>query len=190
MSTQKSSNIKKRNWAMVLYPESAPSDWKDILSKTGLQFAISPLHDKDFNPTGEIKKAHYHVILCYSGPTSFNVVKSLCDSLSQPHPQALEQVKGYFRYFSHKDNPEKAQYDESDIQCCNGFNILDYADLTKSEIVQIKIRLQTLIRELGLVEYSHFMDYLLDNELFTEYDIASSNTYFFEKYLSSRRNSL
>lgn len=43
-------NIKKRNWAFVLYPESAPADWREQLQKTGLQCAISPLHDKDMNP--------------------------------------------------------------------------------------------------------------------------------------------
>ena len=66
-------NVKKRNWAFVLYPESAPKDWKEQLSKTGLEGAISPLHDKDVNPTGEPKKAHYHIIICYPGPTTFNV---------------------------------------------------------------------------------------------------------------------
>ena len=45
---------KKRYWAFVLYPESAPSDWKDILQSTGLVCAISPYHDKDINPDGPL----------------------------------------------------------------------------------------------------------------------------------------
>ena len=53
-------NVKKRNWAFVVYPESAPEDWIEQLQKTGLQCAVSPLHDKDTDPTGEPKKAHYH----------------------------------------------------------------------------------------------------------------------------------
>ena len=88
-------NIKKRNWAFVLYPESAPADWREQLQKTGLQCAISPLHDKDMNPDNTPKKPHYHVILTYSGPTSYNVVKALTDGFNQPIPQALEQVRGY-----------------------------------------------------------------------------------------------
>ena len=39
-------NVKKRNWAFVLYPESAPENWREELQKTGLQCAISPLHDR------------------------------------------------------------------------------------------------------------------------------------------------
>ena len=93
----KGSNVKKRNWAFLVYPESAPVDWQEILQKTGLQCAISPLHDMDLDPTGEPKKAHYHVIACYSGPTSYNVVKSLTDALQCPIPQPLEQVRGYYR---------------------------------------------------------------------------------------------
>lgn len=179
---------KKRNWAFVLYPESAPPDWVEKLQKTGLQCAISPLHDKDVNPTGEPKKAHYHVILAYSGPTSYNVVSDLTSSLNATIPQALEQVKGYYRYLTHKDNPEKYQYDERDIQSINGFSILDFADLTRSEIVKIKLALQGYIRESGILEYSDLMDALMDNNMFDYYDVASSNTYFFDKYLTSRRN--
>lgn len=175
---------------MVLYPESAPNDWREILTQTGLQCAVSPLHDKDLNPTGEPKKAHYHIIMCYSGPTSFNVVKALCDDLKQPIPQALEQVRGYYRYLTHKDNPEKYQYSEEEITTVNGFNISDYVDLTKSEVTEIKKRLQMLIRNMNFIEYSDFMDYLQDNDLSVEYDIASNNTYFFEKYITSRRNKL
>lgn len=181
-------NVKKRNWAFVVYPESLPEDWKNILRETGLQCAISPLHDKDLDPTGETKKPHYHVIACYSGPTSYNVVKTLTDRLNAPGPQALEQVRGYYRYLTHKDNPEKAQYAENEIETINGFNILDYVEMTKSEVLTIKRELQTLIRSADILEYSDFMDLLQDSEMNEQYDVASCNTYFFEKYISSRRN--
>lgn len=186
--TVKKSNVKKRNWAFVLYPESAPVNWIEILQQTGLQCVISPLHDKDLDPTGEPKKPHYHIILCYSGPTSFNVVKALCDSLNQPIPQALEQVRGYYRYLTHKDNPEKYQYSDEDIQPLNGFNISDFVELSKSEILEIKKKLQELIRTEHIIEYSDFMDYLLDNGMSLEYEVGSNNTYFFEKYIASKRN--
>ena len=183
-------NVKKRNWAFVLYPESAPDDWIEQLRQTGLQCAISPLHDKDIDPTGEPKKAHYHIILCYSGPTSFNVVRQLTERLNQPIPQALEQVRGYYRYLTHKDNPEKYQYSDDDIKTLNGFNISDFVELSKSEVLEIKRKLQNLIREINILEYSDFMDFLLDNEMSLEYEVGSNNTYFFEKYISSRRNKL
>ena len=182
-------NVKKRNWAFVLYPESAPENWKGELQQTGLQCAISPLHDRDMNPDNTPKKPHYHVILVYSGPTSYNVVKALTDKLNQPIPQALEQVRGYYRYLTHKDNPEKAQYSETEIRTINGFNIADFSELTRSEITQIKKNLQVLIRQNDMVEYAQLMDFLQDSEMNVEYEVASNNTLFFDRYIGSRRNS-
>lgn len=181
--------VKKRNWAFVLYPESAPSDWKDILIQTGLPFAVSPLHDKDINPDGELKKAHFHVIVCYAGPTTYSCVKSITDRLNQPIPQYLEQVKGYYRYFTHKDNPEKFQYDDHDIVTYNGFNIFDFAEMTRGEVLQILKNLQILIIEEHFYEYCDLCDYLLENCMMTEYDVVTSHTYFFDKYIASRRHS-
>jgi hypothetical protein len=177
-------NVKKRNWAFVLYPESAPENWREELQKTGLQCAISPLHDRDMNPDSTPKKAHYHVILTYSGPTSYNVVKALTDGFNQPIPQALEQVRGYYRYLTHKDNPEKAQYDERDIKTINGFNIADFSELTRSEITQIKKTLQALIRQYDIIEYAQLMDFLQDEEMNVEYEVASNNTLFFDRYIA------
>lgn len=192
MPKEKSSggNVKKRNWCFLVYPDSAPDNWRELLQKTGLQFTVSPLHDKDVNPDLTLKKSHYHVIVVYSGPTSFNVVRSLTSRLNAPIPQPLEQIRGYYRYFSHKDNPEKAQYDEHDITTGNGFSISDFVELSKGEITHYKKSLQKLIRDADILEYSDFMDLLQDSDMDNEYEIASNNTYFFEKYISSRRNKL
>lgn len=179
---------KKRNWTAVCYPESLPENWLDILRQTGLQIAISPLHDKDVEADGETpKKPHYHLILIYGGPTSFNVVEKVTKALNAPIPKALEAVRGMYRYFTHKDNPEKYQYDEKDIRCLNGFSIMDFVELTKSEVTKIKKSLQQLIREKDFHEYSTFVDYVLDELSDEEYEVASNHTYFFDKYLSSRR---
>lgn len=182
-------NTKKRNWAFVLYPESAPKDWREQLKISGLMAAISPLHDKDVNPTGEPKKAHYHILLVYSGPTTYNAVAKFTASFNATIPQALESVRGMYRYFSHKDNPEKYQYDERDIINVNGFNIADLVELSKSEVNEIKKSILMLIRELAFVEYADLVDFLIDNEMWVEYDVAINNTFFFNSYIASRRHS-
>ena len=180
--------IKKRNWTFLLYPESAPENWREQIKISGLMAAISPLHDKDVNPTGEAKKAHYHILLVYSGPTTYNAVSKFTASLNATVPQALESVRGMYRYFSHKDNPEKFQYNEKDIQSLNGFNIADLVELTKSEVNELKARILKLIRDVGIVEYSSLIDFLIDNEMLPEYDVAINNTFFFNTYICSRRN--
>lgn len=182
-------NVKKRNWTFILYPESAPGDWLQQIKLSGLMCAISPLHDKDLNPTGEAKKAHYHILLVYSGPTTYNSVAKFTASLNATIPQPLESVKGMYRYFSHKDNPEKYQYNEDDIVTVNGFNIADLVELTKSEVNEIKARVLRLIREIDIIEYADLVDFLTDNEMLVEYDVAVNNTFFFNSYIASRRNS-
>ena len=148
------------------------------------------MHDKDLNPDGEPKKPHYHVILCYQGPTSFNVVQKLTkDTLNGTIPQALEQVRGMYRYFTHKDNPEKAQYDEKDIKFINGFNIRDFVELTSSEITELKKKVMYLIREHNLDEYCDLIDTLMQDEsLADELEVAMNNTLLFDRFLSSRRH--
>lgn len=180
--------MKKRYWAFVLYPESAPENWKEILQQTGLSICVSPLHDKDINPTGEPKKAHYHIILCYSGPTTFKCVKSITDSLNQPIPIALEQVRGYFRYLTHKDNPEKYQYNEKDITTINDFDIDNYNDLSVSQIKTIMVDIQKIIRDHDILEYCDLLDFLLDSELFSYLDVAQNHTILFNTYITSLRN--
>lgn len=180
--------VKKRNWTFVLYPESAPKDWREQIKLSGLMAAVSPLHDKDINPTGEAKKAHYHILLVYSGPTTYNAVAKFTASLNATVPQALESVRGMYRYFSHKDNPEKYQYNEADIAAINGFNIADLIELTKSEVNEIKMNILKLVRDVDITEYSGLVDFLIDNEMTTEYDVAINNTLFFNTYITSRRH--
>lgn len=180
---------KKRNWACVVYPESLPENWLEILRLSGLQVAISPLHDKDTEADGITpKKPHYHVILIYSGPTSFNVVKNLTDELNAPIPVALEAVRGYYRYLTHKDNPEKFQYDEKEIRCLNGFSILDFVELTKTEVLKIKQNLLFIIKSKKITEYADFVDFVMKELSESEFDVATSHTFFFDKYITSYRN--
>lgn len=188
-STNNKQNVKKRNWTFVGYPDSLPPNWIELLQKTGLQCAISPLHFKDLNPDGELKKAHYHIILCYSGPTAYSVVSRLTQNIfNATIPQPLEQVRGMYRYFSHKDNPDKAQYDEKDIKFINGFNIRDFVELTSSEVTEIKKKVMRFIREHDLDEYSDLIDMLMkDENLSDELEIAMNNTLLFDRFLTSRR---
>lgn len=185
--SSKNANLKKRNWTFLVYPESAPEDWRDTLMQTGLPFAVSPLHEFDVEPTGEIKKAHYHIILCYPGPTTYSNVLSICDSLSQPIPKPLESVRGMYRYFTHKDNPDKYQYDEKDITTFNSFNILDFVDMTRSEINAIKFRLTALIKENNFTEYKDFINFVMSEGNAEEFDVASSHTLYFNSYIRSNR---
>lgn len=189
-----SKNVKKRNWWFVLYPESAPKDWREQLAMTGLRCAISPLHDKDIFDDGEHKglpkKPHYHVILCYDGPQTYNAVLTLTNKqLGQPIPQPLDSIRGAYRYLTHDDYPDKAQYSKADIETLNGFDIRDYVELTKTEVDKILGLIQDFIRDNGIVEYSDLLDNLRDagESMQDWHSIAMSHTMMLTSYLRSRR---
>lgn len=185
----KKNQVKKRNWAGVIYTDSAPSDWIELLKLKGLPFAISPLHNKDIETNGEekkVKKEHYHIILCFGSPTTFNNVKSIFEELNQPIPIPLESVKGYYRYFTHKDNAEKFQYNEKDIQLFNGFNVDDI--LNSFEVFQSLKEIQKIINDNEIIEYCTLLDFLITLEDSTLWNVASSHTLFLNTYITSKRH--
>ena len=123
-----------------------------------------------------------------SSLTSYTVVKAITDNLGQPIPQALESVRGYYRYLTHMDNPDKAQYSDNDIQHLNGFNILDFAELTKSEVAAMVLTITKLIRERLIMEYSDLIYHLIDAGMYGELEIASNRTIYFDALIRSQRN--
>lgn len=181
---------KKRNWAFVVYPESLPTDWLEILRLSGLQIAVSPLHDADLNADVSEKKPHYHIIAIYGSPTTYNNVLNFTKKLNGTIPIPLEQVRGYYRYLTHEDNPEKAQYDKSDIKLLNGFNISDFTELTKSEVMKLRNEIFQIICDNDLTEYCHLIDLLrLDDRIGRPelLEVATNHTILFNAYLKSRR---
>lgn len=187
-SSNKKKDVKKRLWTIVLYPESAPENWREDIKQSGIVFAVSPLHDRDINADGTPKKPHHHLILAYSGPTTYNNVKSFCDELNQPVPKPLESVRGMYRYFTHEENPEKAQYDKELIERYNGFSLANFCELMRGEVLEIKKRVFRLIAEANITEYSDLVYLLLDNEMFDELDVVTSNTMLFNTIITSRRH--
>ena len=118
--------IKGRNWAFVVYPDSLPSNWEEIIVETGLPMVFSPLHDKDINPTGEVKKAHYHVIYISDGPCYFKSALTFMQLVKGVMLEPVHHLRGSVRYHIHIDNPEKAQYSQDDIKCLAGFDYEDF----------------------------------------------------------------
>lgn len=181
--------LKGRNWAFVVYPESLPKNYEEIITETGLPMAFSPLHDKDINPTGESKKAHYHVICYYENPTTQKSVKeNVTDKLNGTIPIKLESMTGMYRYHIHLDNPEKAQYNDKDRTFYNGFDTSKVESLTFFEIDKTLRELQNFIESNDITEYRSLCKVLLDSDMFQSWTIARTNTVFLNTYLASRRN--
>lgn len=180
--------VKSRYWVFITYPESLPDDWQSILQQPGCPVAVSPLHNMDVDPTGELKKPHYHNLICYAGPTTFKNVKRLTDKLNAPIPQYVSNVKGAYLYLIHRNNPEKFQYSESDILCLNGFVPSDYISLTSSEEDELYSSIEDFIIHKGIFEYWDLV-FLLRMEGLADYlSFVRRHTMYFNALLRSRFN--
>lgn len=180
---------KERYWTFIVYKENK-NDWRKYLQETGVQIAISPLHDKDINEGGEKKKAHYHIVMCFSGPTTYKRVATICEEIGATIPKRVMSLIGIIRYLTHKDNPEKAQYKEEEITTINGLDIKEINGLTTTMIELYKRNILTLCRELEIKEYKELCDYMLDNKQYDYLEIISKNTIFFNAYLKSSNYSI
>ena len=178
--------LKKRYWATIIYPESVKSNFIELLKSTHLPIAISPLHNLDYDDNGILKKEHYHLLACFNGPvTEHNFKTTVVDLIGAVGCEPISNVRGYFKYLTHANESDKAQYNDKDIVLLNGFNLLDFSEPTRSESAKVKIAIIKLIRDNQFRYYSHLIDYLIDNELFDYFDIASNESYFFANYIKS-----
>lgn len=180
------SDLKRRNWTFVLYDDSCAKDWEEYLISTGVPFAYA-YHDLDFTEVGEIKKPHYHVMICFDGPTTYTTMQDHAKRVGAANDvtQPVGSVRGMIRYFCHKDNPDKHQYPEDIIQCRNGFDPKDYFNLTVSQQKALKRQVINYIRENDITQYADLVDTLYDSEQDDMGDIASQNTFFFTQYIKS-----
>ena len=185
MVNQKNKIVKGRDWTFIVYPESAPSNWRDTLNKTHLRWIESPLHDKDVNADGEVKKEHWHILLSYDGPVGLSAVKKITDELNCPAPQKIASGKGVVRYMIHMDNPEKFQYSKSEIIGHNGADVESYFELTATNKLIIMKDIIRYIYENEVDNYSDFLMHCIeyDDDWF---DIAiNSNTLAINKMIDA-----
>jgi len=179
--------VKKRNWAIVVYPDSLPEDWVKRLRDTHLPCAISPLHDADSGKGGEHLKPHYHILLVWDGPVCESAPLEVAAALNAPpHVEHVKSLKGYYEYLWHKNEPEKVHYNEADVVRLNGFDVP--TERTAREVFALTESIQNYIRETGIREYGDLLDALLDAGLRAEWEVATCKTILFTAYIRSHRH--
>lgn len=178
-----------RNWTIVLYPESAPENWRDILSDLHIEAVISPLHDKDINATGEIKKPHYHVLFLFSGPKSYEQLLDIISPFNCPIPERCHNTKAMVRYMAHLDNPDKAQYSVSDITSYGGVDVAELLRPSSSERYTMIKDMIEFVKKNNVREFQDLIDYAMFNEFETWFPLLCDNSSFMiNQYIKSVRH--
>lgn len=183
MSAKKDTRV--RNYATVVYPESVVDNWIDILSDLHIPIFISPLHDKDINPTGEPKKAHYHVVFMFEGKKSVEQIKAITDEIRAVGQEPISSIRGYARYLCHLDNPDKAQYSTEDVMCLSGADYSAVIGLPTDKYKAIREMMQ-FCKEYNIYSYADLLD-LAAEEHFDWFRVLCDNgTVVIKEYLKSR----
>lgn len=182
---QKKSNPgRTRNYVTVVYPESAPNNWKEILADECVPAFISPLHDSDYNADGEVKKAHYHVMVMFDGVKSESQAKELFDKIGGVGLQKVNSTRGYARYLCHLDNPEKAQYNQSDIIQLGGADYISVIGLTSDKYQAVREIIE-FCKQNEIICYADLLEYsALNNESWFRV-LCDNGTVVVSQYLKS-----
>lgn len=179
---------RSNKWAFLIYEESAPTNYRDILEHMHIPYILSPWHDQDVDQlTGEIKKSHKHGALFFDSLKSYSQVSELIQhQLKAPnHIEIIMSPKGMFDYFIHASNPDKTPYDINDIESGCGFDLNQF--LLEQNQSQIFNDIIDMIEEQNLTEFQslvisarqHYPTFL---------NLIIQRSYFFAKYLDSRRH--
>ena len=181
-------NIRSNKWTFLLYQESAPENYLEILEEMHVPFVLSPCHDKDVNKeTGEFKKAHRHGALYFDSLKSYTQVSDLLTKkLNTPaHVEPVMSPKGMYDYFTHAQNPEKTLYDINDIESGCGFELDKFLiSNNNDEFLSMVI---DVIEEYNFTEFNALVIYARkENKQLL--GLIMDKTYFFAKYLDSRRH--
>ena len=175
-------------WTFLFYKESAPEDYLNILEELHIPFILSPWHDKDVNrKTGEFKKSHKHGAFFFDSLKSYSQVSNIIsDKLNGPaHVEVVMSPTGLFDYFTHAEShPDKATYNIEDIETGCGFDLDKFLmEMNSSDFIH---QVVDIIEENDFTEFEELVWYARANNS-NLLILIIERTYFFAKYLDSRR---
>lgn len=182
---KKKTITKCRNFATVVYPDSVntPENWLEILSSFCVP-AFAIMHDKDINPDGSIKKTHYHVMVMFEGPKTSEQVSKLFDKIGGVGLEVINSLRGYARYLTHMDNPEKHRYSSQDVLSFCGADYDEIIGLPSDKYKVLK-EMISWIKESRCYSFSELIDYsaVYRDDWFRV--LSDSGTVMIKEYLKS-----
>lgn len=173
-----------RNFATVVYPESAPENWIDIIRDSHINCLISPLHDSDLNPDGSPKKPHYHVLIMFDSVKTLEQCEEFTKSFGGVGKEKINSIRGYARYLCHLDNPEKAPYNPNDVINIGYEDYQELISLPTDKYGAIREMMQYCYSE-GITNFSDLLMYASEyNETWFRV-LCDNGTYVIKEFLKS-----
>ena len=111
--------VTSRCFATILYPESCAGDWLEQLENLHTKVLISPLHNRDTDTSGTLKKPHHHIMLMFGSTKSVSQIREITDAIGSVGLEKVLDPVSYAAYLTHLNSPDKAQYSAEDVICFN-----------------------------------------------------------------------
>lgn len=190
MSEEKTSGTlpkdeRTRNFAMVLFEDSCNPKWKELLEEEHIP-SLWIYHDKDVNPTGEAKKPHYHLMLLFENKKSKAQIQAYADLFGAANGvyKPIQSVRGMARYLCHMDNPEKHQYDSSEVHAC----AVDYNAIVgmASDKYKAISEMMSFCEENGIISYYELINYARIHRYDWFKSLCDNSTIVMKEYLKSK----
>lgn len=174
-----------RNFVSILYPESAAEQWLEILKEEHVDFFVSPLHSDDLDANGNEKKAHYHVMLMFSGPKTIEQAQELFDRIGAIQCKKINSLRGQARYLCHLDDYDKVQYSIDDVYQYGTTDYLEVIALPSDKYEVIGEMLDYCDRE-GIISYAQLLRYSRSNNERWFRCLCDSGTLVMREFIKSR----
>lgn len=147
---------KYRNFTFIVYPESMPDDFSSVLAGSGSKgFYI--FHDMDKREDGTDKPAHWHVVIMFENQRYLNSVRKLglrCGA-ANGYVEPVGDLNIITRYLCHMDDPNKYQYDPSEVISFGG---ADYLKLCEAKIDR-RTKQRAMVCQM--------IDFICDNKIYS-----------------------
>lgn len=159
--SDKKCNKKYRNFTFLVYPEAMPDNFSSVLADSGGKgFYI--FHDLDKREDGTDKPAHWHVVVMFENQRHLNSIRKLglrCGA-ANGYVEPVGDLNVIARYLCHMDDPNKHQYDSSEVTCFGG---ADYLELCETKSGRKAKRLEAVCQ---------MMDYISENKIYSFSNLA------------------
>ena len=115
--------------------------------------------------------------------------KKISELLNSPNPVSVKSLQGAVQYLWHRNNPDKFQYDKSEVVAHNGFKYRQYLTDIGVDTDSILQEVIQWIQETGCSEYRDLVDYAVSERFDDWFPTVRSQTIFLNSYLRSNRHS-
>lgn len=153
-------NRKSKYWATIVYQESAAENWVNVLKISHVKCFISPLHDKDVDGDGNVKKAHWHVVFIFDNVTTDSNAKFIISIIGGVGCERVMSITGMARYLCHMDDPDKAQYEKKDVISLCGADYQSMIDNPENDMKTL-LDICMFCEENNIISYAQLVEFVM-----------------------------